>query len=137
MLRCINPKNLIRVPYLASIDVNVFVGVIPLKGFEVSMKLVKETKKKKYSEKPQPFQEPMMEEVSKEIIPLNTGILKHTKKSAKRPRHSQVRPSVQEPEIDTTEQNQSFTPIRMINHLHPSLRRLLSYHPEFHILSPI
>lgn len=60
------------------------------------------TKKKKQTAKPQPIEEPMVEEVVKEVITSETGFLKRTKKPAKRPRHSPVRPLVHEPKIETT-----------------------------------
>lgn len=90
MLRCIDLQHPILVKYLTSIDANGSVGVLPLKGAVGSSKVVKLTKKKKQAEKPQH----VMEEVSKEIIPLKIGILKRTKKPTKRPHDSLFMPSI-------------------------------------------
>lgn len=113
MLRRIDPANPILVQYLASININVTVGVIFPKGIEDSSKAVKAQKKKKKTEQPKPIQEHVEKEVSqsvqenvenevsKEVIPLKTGFLKHTNKPAKRHQHSPIRPSVPEVEVET------------------------------------
>ncbi|CAH1424953.1 unnamed protein product [Lactuca virosa] len=102
MLRRVDLQNSLLVQYLVSIDSTVSIGVLPSKGAEGSSKAAKVPKKKKQTEKPPT----VVDEVSKEIILSKTGILKHTKKPAKRPHDSSVRSSVQESEIETTKQTQ-------------------------------
>lgn len=104
MLRRIDTTNPILVQYLASINTTVSVGVLLPKGAEGSSKVVKESKKKKQIEQSKPIQEHAEEEVSKEVFPSKTGILKCTKRTTKRPHHSPIRPLLLVLEVDTTAQ---------------------------------
>lgn len=63
---------------------------------EGSSKAAKASKKTKKDEQPKPVQDSVEKDVPKEVVPLNTCILKRTKKPAHRPHHSPKRPIVQE-----------------------------------------
>ncbi|CAH1422081.1 unnamed protein product [Lactuca virosa] len=68
--------------------------------------LVEKNVEKEFSK---PVQENVKKEVSKEVIPSKTRILKGTKKSAQRPRHSPKRPSVSEVEAETPTKSHNFS----------------------------
>lgn len=102
MLRHVDPQNPLLVYYLSSIDSSVSIGVLPSKGAEGSSKDSQVLKKKKQAEKPTI----MEDEVTKEIIPLKLGILKRTKKRKRKPCDFLVRQSIQESEVEATEQMQ-------------------------------
>ncbi|CAH1443931.1 unnamed protein product [Lactuca virosa] len=108
MLRRIDPANPILVQYLTSVNPNVTVGVLLTKGVEVTSKAAKASKKTKKTEQPKSVhehvekdgsklvQENEEKEVSKEVVPSKTSILKRTNKPTHIPHHSPERPIVQE-----------------------------------------
>lgn len=89
---------------MASVNPNVSIGVLLPKGAQGLSKCVKAKKKKKQNVNPKPITEHVEEEVSKEVLPSKTRILKRTKKPTKRPHLSPIRTSVTELEVDTTTQ---------------------------------
>lgn len=107
------------VHYLASTNTNVTVGILLPRGVEGSLKDVKVPQKNKKIQQPKPIQEHVEEEVAKEAIPSKTGILKHTKKQAKRPQYSPIRPSVPKVEVKTpTKSQQTHSSSKGIKKIH-------------------
>ncbi|CAH1418779.1 unnamed protein product [Lactuca virosa] len=112
MLRSIDPANPILVQYLTTVNPNVQVGVLLPNGAEGTWKVVKASKKSKKTEQtkfvPEQVENEVTEaihenaekEVSKEVVPSKTSILKRTKKPAHRPRHSLERTIIEEVPVE-------------------------------------
>lgn len=114
MLRKVDLTTLVLLAYLTTFNPTVETRVLFPKGIQGTSKPGKSSKKSPMVEKPKyvlepvetevmmPVQEPIVQDVQKEVVPSETGVLKRTKIPAHRPLHSPELKSIIEDVVVTS-----------------------------------